>query len=76
MAKYPSSCSPSETLTLRVFDTDYTITLVDAYQAGTVTAGFQKRLDTLGYMTGYLLTPRAPPSRTTARMVSAPARLF
>ena len=48
---------PAEELTLRVFNTDYPIHLRDAYLAANTIGGQQKRLDTVGYVVGYLGTP-------------------
>ncbi len=49
---------PNETLTLTIFNTDYNVTLHAGVAAVTTLAGQQKRLDILGYMTGYLLDGR------------------
>ena len=51
--------SPGETLVLNIFDTDYNIRLHAGLQPVTQRNGQQKRLDALGYMTGYLRTPIA-----------------
>ncbi len=42
-------------LVLRVFDTDYPITIRDDYQDASTLAGQQRRLDVLGYLSGYQL---------------------
>ena len=49
--------SSSETPTLRIFDTDYEVNLHAGLEAITELEGQQKRLDSLGYLTGYQLNP-------------------
>jgi len=46
---------PGETVDVRIFDTVYTVTMSPSLEAATTQLGMQKRLDVLGYMTGYLL---------------------
>lgn len=42
---------------VRIFETDFNLTLHPGLQAVTTRAGRQKRYDILGYMTGYQLVP-------------------
>jgi hypothetical protein len=51
----PGSLLNAGPVTVRIFDTDYTVQLEDPDLGGTALAGSQKRLDVLGYMTGVLL---------------------
>jgi peptidoglycan hydrolase-like protein with peptidoglycan-binding domain len=44
---------------LRIFDTDYTLGFQTALPAADTLAGEQKRLEVIGYFTGYLTTPLA-----------------
>ena len=43
------------TVTVRIFDSDFDLTLHPGLQAVTTLAGQQKRMDILGYITGYQL---------------------
>jgi len=53
----PIEYLPGEGHVLRLFNTDYPIHLHAGLQPLTSLEGLQKRLDVLGYMTGYLLSP-------------------
>lgn len=44
-------------VTVRIFETDYNLTLHAGLEAVTTRKGQQKRFDILGYMTGYQLSP-------------------
>lgn len=46
-----------QTHAIRIFGTDYRVRLHRGYEEIGTLEGIQKRLDTLGYMTGYLLEP-------------------
>lgn len=46
-------------VTVKIFDTDYNVTLHKGLEAVTTLKGQQKRIDILGYMTGYQRDPIA-----------------
>jgi hypothetical protein len=48
--------SPIENLVLNIFDTDYNVSLHSGLQPIAQLTGQQKRLDALGYLTGYQLS--------------------
>jgi hypothetical protein len=51
--------NPGEEAVLEILGTEYRVTLHPGIAANDTLAGRQKRLDMLGYMTGYQLTPIA-----------------